>query len=123
MVRVPCLFPVAFMRLKQNPEKGNYRLMFLIFYFMDGSLVKYSQSWWNLEVLFIVELLPIVSVNQQTNLNYIVGRRIVIKLLVTYFQRNHSKEVCKILKLWRNSLRLNGIYLNISASWSYCLLV
>lgn len=25
----------------------------------------------------------------------IAGRRIVIKLLVTYFQRNHSKEVCR----------------------------
>lgn len=44
-------------------------------------------------VLVIFELLLFVS-NCHTNLNYIVARRIVIKLLVTYFQRNHSKEVC-----------------------------
>jgi len=43
----------------------------------------------------VIVLLLFERINYCTDLNCMFDRRIVIKLLITYFQRNHSKEVWK----------------------------
>lgn len=53
---------------------------------------------WMKTIIPLSELLPLLSLKylailQNSNRAGYFGRRIVIKLLVTYFQRNHSKEV------------------------------
>lgn len=53
---------------------------------------------WMITIIPLSELLPLLSLKylailQNSNCAGYFGRRIVIKLLVTYFQRNHSKEV------------------------------